>query len=853
MKLLLKIFKIIALVIILLSITLISVTLIKEDKVASIFLNELNKNINTKVEVGSSKLSLFRKFPMASFEFKNILIHSSYSFDKRIFNGADTDTLLYAKALSLEFKMTDIYKGKYIIESINISNGKMTLLSDKFGMTNYEITDESIDSTGNEFALNLKNIALINMDLFYFNNAIPLNIKSRLKSGRLRGEIAGKNIDLYAKSDGVVTQFQLYDAIVTHPTDIEFELNMHKSDSGILFKKGTLSFENIGLGLTGTIADKNVIDIALSGQSTNISGLKNYLSGRYLTLFEDYKPSGILKLDCKITGTVSKTVSPHIDINFGLEKGKIEYARSKISADNISFSGTFNNGKKNNPESSNLIITKYFFNIGTSNYTGSSTLQNFINPQIDLMLHGMLVFSDLKDFISLPQISSSEGSVDASIRLSGLLEKKEKYSFSDLLSLNPEANLTFNSFSIGLNNEKIKINDVDGNIKYLKNVWTDNLFMTFKDQRIKLDGEFVNLPEWLSGQPIILKVTADVNFDKLNPATFFENEKTNANGKPIAYNLPDDILLDINLKIGNFEYKTFSSKNFSGRMTYKPKIVEITDFQLSAVSGNISGNCFLTQNLNKSFITKGTFDLKQVNINQAFTSFQNFGQTYLKAENIDGSLSGTCTILLTLDSNLNPDLNSWVVEGKFSLKDGQLIDFEPVKELSSYIELSELENIKFSNLENELFIRNAALTIPQMEIKSSAADLSINGKHYFSGDYEYHVKILLSELLSKKKRNSKNPAKANTEFGVVEDDGLGRTSLLLKITQVNSDVNVGYDFEAAKGRIKQDFNTEKKNLKTILNEEYGWYKEDSATLQKPAAIETPEKPRFRITFEDTDL
>ena len=210
-------------------------------------------------------------------------------------------------------------------------------------------------------------------------------------------------------------------------------------------------------------------------------------------------------------------------------------------------------------------------------------------------------------------------------------------------------------------------------------------------------------------------------------------------------------------------------------------------------------------------------------------------------------------MLSTLDASLIPDIKSLAVEGKYSLRNGELVDFDPVKELSSYIELSELENIKFSNLENEFFIRNLALTIPQMEIKSSAADLSINGKHYFTGDYEYHVKILLSELLSNKKRSSRNLAKAPSEFGIIEDDGLGRTSLLLKITQVNLDVNVGYDFEAAKGTIKEDFNSEKQNLKTILNEEYGWYKEDSSTLQKPAVIETPEKPRFRITFEDTDL
>jgi hypothetical protein len=855
MKLLLKIFKIIAIIIIILFIALFSVTLIKHDKVAEIFLNELNKKVKTKVAVGSFRLSLFRKFPMASFEFKNIVIHSSSGFNKKAFKEVNTDTLLFAEVLSLEFKMTDLYKGEYNIENLNIVRGKMALFIDSVGEVNYEITDDTISSTGNMFSLNLKNIKLSDFGVLYFNKAINLKIESNIKSGRLRGEIMGKNVNIYAKSDAEVSNFQLYNTRVKYPTDIQFEINMQKSENGIVLKKGSLALENIGLALSGSVTDKNILNIALSGKSTDISGLKNYLSGKYLAIFNDYKPSGILKVDCKITGYIGKTVSPHIDINFEINKGLIEYAKSNVSAKNISLKGSLSNGSMNNPATSKLILNNISFDIGTSNYTGSFTLQNFLHPEVDLLLNGTLVFSDLKDFLSLPQISTSEGSIAAGIKLSGYLETKEKYSFSDLMELNPEANFNFNSFSIGLNNEKVKFDDIEGNIRLSKNLLADNLFITYKDQRIKIDGEFFNLPEWLAGQPVVLKAIADVNFNKLNPATFFDSKTTDSRGtvKSKSFVLPQDIIFDINLTIDSFRYKSFSAKDVSGRMTYKPSIVEINNFNLSALSGSISGDCFLTQGTNKSFVSKGNFNLKQINVNEAFKSFHNFGQTYLKAENIGGSLSGYFTILSVLDSILKPDINSLIVEGKYSLKDGELVNFDPVKELSSYIELSELENIKFSNLENEFFIRNNILTIPQMDIKSSAADLSINGNHNFNGDYEYHVKILLSEILSRKKRNNKKTGNASTDFGIVEDDGLGRTSLLLKLAQTGNNVKVSYDIAAAKGAIKKDFKTEKQNLKTILNEEYGWFRKDTVVkTQTRQPSPTPQKPRFRISWEESD-
>jgi hypothetical protein len=196
-----------------------------------------------------------------------------------------------------------------------------------------------------------------------------------------------------------------------------------------------------------------------------------------------------------------------------------------------------------------------------------------------------------------------------------------------------------------------------------------------------------------------------------------------------------------------------------------------------------------------------------------------------------------------MDSLMKFNIKTLTAEGKYHIVNGALINFDPVKQLSTFIELSELENISFEQLDNDFFIRNNWLYVPQMEVKSSAANLSVNGKHSFDNDYEYHVKILLSEILSRKRAKNKSNV---TEFGVVEDDGLGRTSLLLKIIGKGDEAKVGYDIKAAGTEIKNNMKKEKQTLKTILNQEYGWYKNDSAVKQKPVE----KKSRFKITWEE---
>jgi hypothetical protein len=369
--------------------------------------------------------------------------------------------------------------------------------------------------------------------------------------------------------------------------------------------------------------------------------------------------------------------------------------------------------------------------------------------------------------------------------------------------------------------------------------------LTFREHSFLVNGLFINLPDWLSGKPVVLKGSADLFCNRLVPEKLFPSTADTLAENNTAYRFPGDIILDLNLKIDHFIYKTFEAKDITGRVSYKPRILNFKTLKLNSLEGAISGEGFVVQNTDKSFIGRGSFILDRINVNKAFSSFKNFDQDFLKAENLAGTLSGSLSLLLPMDSLFNPVYKSITAEGKYILTDGSLIDFDPIKELSSFIKLSELETIHFEKLENDFFIRNNILYMPQMDVKSSAADLSINGKHSLDNEYEYHVKILLSEALSKKVRK---PKPNTTEFGAIQDDGLGRTSLLLKIESKGDDVKVGYDIKAAGTKVKSEIKSERQNLKTILNQEYGWYKNDSAVSKTPASG----SKKFRITWDETD-
>jgi len=297
----------------------------------------------------------------------------------------------------------------------------------------------------------------------------------------------------------------------------------------------------------------------------------------------------------------------------------------------------------------------------------------------------------------------------------------------------------------------------------------------------------------------------------------------------------------VSLTAKDFEYSGFFGKNLVAETIYSSPRLTVNKLTINALDGIISGNGFIHQNKSLSLIFKGDLELDNININESFKTFRNFGQGFIKAENLEGSVSGNVSFLVPVDTNLKIDSREISAEGRYIISNGSLQNFMPLEELSSFIEISELKNIKFETLENDFFIRNNYLYTPQMDIRSSAAELSLNGKHSFENVYEYHIRVRLSDVLSKK---IGKPRPNTTEFGAVTDDGLGRTSISLKITGDNDDFKVGYDAKAAGEKIKSDIRKERENLKTILKEEYGMFKNDTSAPAPNTQKNTA--PRFKI-------
>ena len=130
------------------------VTFFYQKEVTNAVLAEINKHIDTKINVNKVEFSVLKKFPDASIEFKNVVAMSTADF-----KGISTyeDTLFTAKSLFLQFNVLDILKKIYILKAIHIENADIRIITNSNGNENFRFWHSDSSSASN-FSLKLNSV-----------------------------------------------------------------------------------------------------------------------------------------------------------------------------------------------------------------------------------------------------------------------------------------------------------------------------------------------------------------------------------------------------------------------------------------------------------------------------------------------------------------------------------------------------------------------------------------------------------------------------------------------------------------------------------------------------------------------
>lgn len=842
------------------------------DEITKIFIKEINKHLEAKIEVGDMRFSMLKKFPSAALEFKNITIYTPPNFTKNEDSRFIHDAVLLAENLFLQFSLTDLFKKNYIIKAIHIKNGNLHIEISDNGEKNFIVWKTTSDTATSKVKLQLKDVRFTNMKTRYFNRMNHSDFEFFINRLNMRGELSKNSGRLEISSDLLIRDLSINKTSYLKNINAVTSFKLQAINSNYDIIKGKISISDLDFRIAGqflTRAEKKM-NLNIIGENLDISKLVIILPEKISNSIKNYQGKGVLNLNSTLSGQYGPGIIPHIESDFLITDGEIKEKNTDYYLKINKVSGSITNGSDNKWLTTNLDINHYEVNIGENILNGRCALTGFPNPIIDFQASGEIDFAKLIGFFDIKKIEKGSGTIYADINLSGKLAENKKQGWEFLQNLDPRGYLEFDNVYLKTKGSYFEFNNVNGRLKFEDKILLDRIIMNIGGDEIEIDGKIGNVLSQISGKDKPLVLEATVRAEHFNPSFFLDSlskkESVNHGSKP--YIFPENFYMDLNLDIGLLDYKKFTANTFRGNLLYKPGMLNFNSVTFKSMKGNFSGSSVVFQDINGQFLTRTQSNLENINIKELFYTFNNFGQKFITDKHINGMLTGEISFSSQWTNSLQIIKKNILAESSVKITDGELIEFEPMLGLARYINVSELKHIHFSELVNRIIIRDEKITIPQMDIHSSAFNISLSGTHYFNNHFSYKTKVLLSEVLAGKTKRIKP---VTEEFGEIKDDEFGKTSLYLSIYGNTGDYKVSYDTKTAMLEVKKDLNNEKKELKKILNQELGLFRKDTSNYssdnlsnknkfkiiwdesQKDSSkIDTIPKSSFRILWEEND-
>ncbi len=798
-----------------------------QDEIKKRLVAEINKQINTEISIAAIDFSLLKKFPSASIELSNVLVKDAWQNKEKT-----KDTLLFAEKFFLQMSLFDLFKKNYEIKNIELNQSTVFVKIDKTGNNNFQIFKEKKIDQPSSFKLNLQHLIFKNILFEYKDSQIKNKIVFSSKELLLKGNFSEKLFDLLAEGNISVQTLNFADVNYLNRitnADIELVLAVNAENSSYQFKKSQIKVAKQAFDISGDIKNnegETDLNIHIGGKNMDIQSVLSLLPDKYNANIKDYKSQGNFYFKMDITGKVGKYTSPSIDADFGIQNATVLYKPTGTELKNLNTKGYFTTGKKNTPETFELMLENFSANMNNSKLSGAFHILNFSQPKINVETVSEIDLAEWISFFQIDTIAEMSGKLIIDARFEGTIRNPNEYTAEDFRRSRTAGKLSIQNANIVLKNNPKSLSNLNAEMLFDNNDIIVNSFSAnIQSTSVALKGFFRNILSFFFVPEQKLVIDAKLNSATLNLDELLADNISSSSDTTFSLKFSERANLYLNVNVEKFNFRKFNAENISGKVVLKDNKLFVENAVMNTMQGNATLNGLFDAGDENEYLITIEGDINKINIQDLFVQCENFGQELLQAKHLKGTATSHIQFVAATDKELRLKPAKVYTNADLTIENGELIKFEPVYNLSRFINLSELEHIKFGLLQTQIVIKDRVIDIAKTNIASSALNLEMRGKHTFDNAIDYRFKVLLNELLSQKAKKNK---KENEEFLEYDDeDGKRRMALFISMKGTVDNPKFSYDKVALTNKIKQDVKQEKQTVKSLLKEEFGMYKSDT--------------------------
>lgn len=653
--------------------------------------------------------------------------------------------LFKAKTVSLSFDILKLLKKEFVVRSMSVKDAQINLVQNIDGIKNFQIKkDTAVSGEGQSIKFEIDRILFKNTNFKFFNQEKKQRIDFTLAHNimKLRHYTDGVEVDL--AGDINVKELLFKSEKGAFLNNINASVNLHTSicfnrKEIFIHSPSSVDINQHHYNVASFIELNDKKQLALCVESENVNyqqgiSLMNYSIKKNL---ENINVSNAIDVKILLIAKIGIRQDPIVIVKLRSRQNDISIGHSKIPYTNVSFEGSIISLDSSlacgNAEQAKVIFKSLKGNVYGLPFSGSVVIHNLANPHIKINAN---IFIDAK---RVPFEPGKEfilgGTAKASLSYSGPISHMNQKEFlNEPMKLN--AGITFNNISyreIGTPFTYV----VDGKASVNgKELDFDHLQLKMNGGNIVLKGVVNNFIQYAMGYTngFTARLVAVTDHFDLTSYVVKSNDSLGTHNKKeekMEQLAHSNFEFDVKLVAKKFLIRKVEAEQASMDLHYKNKLLTIKTLTLNTCDGNLSAKGSI-YNLHK---IEAEIEMKNVNVTKVFDQFENFGQKAIVSENLKGNVFVNANLKMQLDDKMEVIGNTMNGEIKLKLKDGHLLNYEPLQNISNFVFRNRnFRDITFSEIDETFLIDGFKMQIREMEIASNILNLSMSGTYHFK-DY----------------------------------------------------------------------------------------------------------------------
>lgn len=741
-----KAFKIIGITLLIIIALLIAIPFAFKGQIKDMVKRFINQNVNAKVEFSDVSLSFLSSFPQAHVGVSDLVITN--------FEPFKDETLATAKSIAFTMPIKELFKtaddDPITINAIEVNEILLTLKTNKFGTTNYDIAKENntgnASAESNSFSFNLEDYSIKNSALTYLNEASNTLIHISELNHEGHGIFSAEVSELDTKSEANISiSIDSTNYLSNNPIKLDALFGLDLNNSVYSFKENKGFINDLPLefqGFVKQLENGQEVDITFKNPESDFKSFLAVIPKTYSKNIENVQTTGDFKVNGVIKGLVTDETIPNLNINITSNNASFKYPNLPKRVSNISINTSIKNttGKT---DDTFVDIKTLNFKIDDDVFKSSATLKNITkNMLVNAKIDGVFNLGNITKVYPIEMENALSGILKGKINTTFDMKALETnayerikntgsanitdFVFSSEDIVNPihisSANMTFNPRAVSLNGFKAKTGDSDlnatGTIKnllgFLLNDGTLQGNFNINSSLFKV-SDFMTEDETTSAEN---KTTSDTESLKI-PA--FLDCSINANAKTVVY---DNLTL----------------KDVKGSLAIKDQKATLSNMTSSVFNGalSIAGDVSTkaeTPSYNLNLKADG-FD-----ISESFKNLELLQNLAPIAKLLAGKLNTNMSFSGTLNNEFSPELSSVSGDAFAELLAARINENQSdiLTKLDGALNFIDFKKLDLKELKTKLEFADGQVNVKPFQIKYEDIIIDVSGSHGFDKTLSYNA------------------------------------------------------------------------------------------------------------------